>query len=223
MTTPHATHEQGTGHRAAAGGEVPGLAELAQALRRSAALPGVLILLDSDLGAGAEALSERCTSVPRVHLGRELADDADSAQLAGVVAHEIAHHALGHLTHGAGSRALVWLVWAAVAVAVVAHLPVVVVCVVAGCALAARVALAARRRRQEYDADAYSIHLLDGAGLDGQAIVTATLAHVPAEDAWYRTIGWLFGSHPTARARRRCLTRRRPALHLPRLMWRRAR
>jgi hypothetical protein len=95
--------------------------------------------------------------------------------------------------------------------------PAVLVAACGAAALAARLAWARGRRLEEYDADLHSVALLDRTGVPGLAAVTATLNAAAHRDGrWYRTVGWLTGSHPTAAARIRAVQRGR---RVPRLDW----
>ncbi|MDP9870473.1 MULTISPECIES: M48 family metalloprotease [Streptosporangium] len=192
---------------------LPGLAELTSALACAVHAPAVLVTVDPTLEDGALAYGTGCDSVPRVVLGAELL--ADEMRLRGVLAHEIAHHALAHgrgaihrwqiASHVAGGAALA---------AVIIGLPVWMVLACAAAAIGAHLAAARVQRREEYDADTYSVQLLEAAGLDGRAIVATTLAAVPQETRWYRLAGWIGGSHPTPDARRRNIAHSRRALVL---------
>ncbi|MET9064247.1 M48 family metalloprotease [Streptosporangium sandarakinum] len=196
-----------------------GLAELTSALAQAVYAPAVLVTVDPYLESDAMACSAECDPVPRVIVGADLLPD--ETRLTGVLAHEIAHHALDH-GQGAvrgwrrGSNLAAGTALAAVAVG----LPTWAVLAVGATAVVLRLFTARARRLEEYDADAYSVRLLDAAGLDGRAIVTATLATIPQESLWYRLVGWIGGSHPTPAARRRrlALGGRAPAVGL--LLWR---
>ncbi|MEV4251379.1 M48 family metalloprotease [Streptosporangium canum] len=196
----------------AASAPLAGVAELTSALACAAHAPAVLVTIDPELEDGALAYGTACDSVARVGLGADLLPD--QARLRGVLAHEIAHHALAHgqgavriwqrgtyLALGALLAAVVigapdWVPVAAAAIAAVLHL------ITAWC-----------RRREEYAADIYSVRLLEAAGLDGHAIVTTTLDTVAQESRWYRLAGWIGGSHPTPDARRRNIAYSRWAPH----------
>ncbi|MEV7907743.1 M48 family metalloprotease [Streptomyces anulatus] len=193
------------------GAELTGLAELVAALRHRAELPGVLIRLDSELGTNAEALGSHCSRTARIDLGAELLQEPASRALYGTIAHEIAHHALDH-----GQAALVRHYRAGLAktgllVGLALRLPFAVLVALAFLALVAHLAAARAARLEEYDADTYAVRLLDAVGLPGRRIVAAALADLPAESAGYLLAGWMFGSHPTPRARRRTLASGRPA------------
>ncbi|MFG1755921.1 M48 family metalloprotease [Streptosporangium sandarakinum] len=183
---------------------MPGLAELTSALACAVQAPAVLVTIDPDLLDGALAYGSDCDGVSRVVLGAELL--ADEMRLRGVLAHEIAHHALRHgqgavrWWDGAANAAL-----AAALVAIVAGLPLAAILGAAAAAIALRLISGRVQRLEEYDADTYSVRLLEAAGLDGHAIVTATLAAIPQESRWYRVLGWIAGSHPTPDARRRAI------------------
>lgn len=188
--------------------DVSGVAGLAETLARLAGVPPLLVCVAEEWADNARAYRDPCTDAPRVDIGREL---LDGAVWRGVLAHEVAHHALDH------PRA--WLFWrgrgsdvarGAFGVAVVAvawGLPPVVVVAVAVVATVAVLGLAWRERREEYAADAMAVWLLDRAGLDGRRVVAGTLAGLPGDPWWYAAGVWLFASHPTSRARRRRLAR----------------
>ncbi|MBG0819869.1 M48 family metalloprotease [Planomonospora sp. ID91781] len=195
---------------------LPGLAELVCALRHCAQLPGLLIRVEPDLGGNAGAFGTRCDRTPRIELGADLLHDADSLPLYGVLAHEIAHHALGHDAERPLWQSPAWWSKAALLAALVLEAPLPVLLVLAVVALAAALATARRERLAEYDADAHAVRLLDAAGLPGRRLVAAALADLVDGPAWYRLTVALFDSHPSARARRRVLASDRPA---PRLAW----
>ncbi|MET8145674.1 M48 family metalloprotease [Sphaerisporangium sp. NPDC005288] len=193
----------------AAGPDAEAAAVLADALRRAADLPGVLMRRDVELGPAAQLTESRCTHVPIVHLGAELAA-GPLAPLTGTLAHELAHQALGHLR----TRPLVvW--WACHQLTLMAGVLALALrspwCLVlfAAC-VAARIIWARISRTQEYQADAYAVRLLDRTGLPGLDITTSTLWAGQHHDTWwYRTVGWMTGTHPTAAARVRHLHRGR--------------
>ena len=199
---------------------LPGLAELVCALRHCAQLPGLLIRITPDLDTNAEASGTRCDRTPRITLGADLTRDPDSLPLYGVLAHEIAHHALDHGRTRAFWCDPSWLAKVALFGGAILHLPLPVlgglVCVV----LATVLAGARRDRLQEYDADTHAVRLLDAAGLPGRRLVAAALADLVEAPPGYRLIGWAFDGHPSPRARRRTLATGRPARRLRwALMW----
>ncbi|MER5647293.1 M48 family metalloprotease [Streptosporangium sp. NPDC002524] len=182
----------------------PGVAQLASALVRAAHAPAVLVTIDPTMEDGGLSHGVHCDSVPRVILGAELLDD--EMRLYGVLVHEVAHHALRHGQGAirqweAASQAAAGLAGAAIIVG----LPVWVTAAAAVAAIAARLASARVQRREEYEADRYSVRLLDAVGMDGHAIVTATLAALSQESRFYRLAGWIVGSHPTPDARRHAI------------------
>ncbi|MGJ6968773.1 M48 family metalloprotease [Streptosporangium sp. G11] len=186
----------------------PGVAELASALVRAAHAPAVLVTIDPTMEDGGLSHGVDCDSVPRVILGAELLDD--EMRLYGVLAHEVAHHALRH-GHGAIRR---WEAASPVAAglavaAIIVGMPVWVTAAAAVAAIAARLVSSREERREEYEADSHSVRLLDAVGLDGHAIVTATLAALSQESRWYRLAGWIVGTHPTPDARRHAIQARR--------------
>ncbi|GAA3039612.1 M48 family metalloprotease [Streptosporangium longisporum] len=180
-----------------------GLAELTGALARAAHAPAVLVVVDPALEDGALAHGSHCDPDAHITLGADLL--ADQTRLRGVLAHEIAHHALGHsqgLTQASWWQNVCWIGICTFVAAIVADssawADVALVVAIGAHLLAAR-----EQRREEYQADAHSMQLLNAAGLDGHAIVTATLAALPQESRLYRLAGWIIGSHPTPDARRR--------------------
>ncbi|GAA3037550.1 M48 family metalloprotease [Streptosporangium longisporum] len=182
-----------------------GLAELTGALARAAHAPAVLVVVDPALEDGALAHGSHCDPDAHISVGADLL--ADTTRLRGVLAHEIAHHALGHsqgLTRTSWWQIICRIGAATVVAAVVvgssAWVTIALVVAIGAHLLAAR-----EQRREEYQADVHSMHLLDAVGLDGRAIVTATLAALPQESRLYRLAGWIIGSHPTPDARRRAL------------------
>ncbi|MDP9864031.1 MULTISPECIES: M48 family metalloprotease [Streptosporangium] len=202
--------------------DLPGLAELVCALRHCAQLPGLLIRVTPDLGGNAEAFGSRCDRAPHVDLGADLLADSNSLPLYGVLAHEIAHHALDHGDTRPFWHSPVWLAKAALLSGLVMRLPLLILAVLVCVVLTAALASARRERLQEYDADTHAVRLLDAAGLPGRRLVAAALADLADEPPGYRLIGWLFDGHPSARARRRTLATGRPARRLRwALLWQR--
>lgn len=194
--------------------DLPGLAELVCALRHCAQLPGLLIRITPDLDGNAEAVGSRCDRAPRVNLGADLLRGPDSLALYGVLAHEIAHHALDHGRTRAFWCNPAWLAKAALLGGLVLRLPLPALAVLVCVVLAAELADARRERLQEYDADTHAVRLLDAVGLPGRRLVAAALADVIDAPPCYRLIGWAFDGHPSARARRRTLATGRPARRL---------
>lgn len=202
--------------------DLPGLAELACALRHCAQLPGLLIRISPDMDGNAAALESRCDRIPRIDLGADLLHEGGSVPLYGVLAHEIAHHALGHGRSLPFWRSPAWLATAALLSGLVLRLPLAALVFLACLLLVARMAGARRGRLEEYDADAHAVRLLDAAGLPGRRLVAAALADLVDMPPGFRVIGWLFDGHPSARARRRTLGTGRPARRLRwALLWQR--
>lgn len=202
--------------------DLPGLAELVCALRHCAQLPGLLIRISPDLGDNAEASGSRCDRTPRVDLGADLLRGPDSLPLYGVLAHEIAHHALDHDRTRAFWCNPSWLARAALLGGVVLRLPLLALAVLVCVVLITALADARQERLQEYDADTHAVRLLDAAGLPGRRLVAAALADLVDEPPGYQLIGWAFDGHPSARARRRTLATGRPARRLRwALIWQR--
>ncbi|GAA2279247.1 hypothetical protein GCM10010149_23710 [Nonomuraea roseoviolacea subsp. roseoviolacea] len=188
--------------------EVAGLADLVAALRDAARLPGLLVYVAGELGDNATAEARPCGSAPVVGVGADLLDDHRSPELVGSVAHEIAHHALGHLS-GWLVPALDWLyIWTCVAGIMSAFLPVPgwISPALLSLALAARLCVSWLRRAAEFAADRHAVALLDSLGMPGRQIVTAMLTRdLAVEPIWYAMVGWLAGTHPPAHARLRRL------------------
>ncbi|MEV0197386.1 M48 family metalloprotease [Nonomuraea sp. NPDC050691] len=185
--------------------ELPGLAALAAVVRDAAHLPGLLVYVADELGDNATAETRSCGSVLRVGIGADLLEERRSAALLGSVAHEVAHHALGHLTGllvPALERVAVWSYTVAVVAAVVAPVPRWVTPVLLVVALSAYLVARWWRRAAEYAADRHAVSLLDGLGLPGRQVVTAMLREdLEVEPAWYAVVGRLAGSHPPAISR----------------------
>ncbi|GAA3158463.1 hypothetical protein GCM10010466_56510 [Planomonospora alba] len=179
-----------------------GLATLADTMRTAARLPGMLVYISPELGDNACA-GMQCAPAPVVGIGAALFD-ARAAALQGALAHEIAHHALGHTTDPV-VPVLDRLTTAAAVAAVLAwpaRLPLALVVILAAVAAVLRLTSAWWQRRAEYAADAHAARLLDAAGLPGRPIVAVMLtADLPGEPRWYGRGGWLIGSHPTTPAR----------------------
>ncbi|MFF4413214.1 M48 family metalloprotease [Streptosporangium sp. NPDC001559] len=192
--------------------ELDGLADLAAALRCHTTRPGLLITLAPDLDDNARASVNLCNGVDRIDLGPSLLT-SDAQVLYGVLAHEIAHHALDH-GDGIIRRYRARAAQAALLGGLALNLPTLAVLALAVLVIGVHLVDARRSRLQEYDADAHAVRLLDAAGLPGRRIMAAALADLPTEPAAHRFGGWVFGWHPTARARRRTLATGRPARRL---------
>ncbi|MFF4415930.1 M48 family metalloprotease [Streptosporangium sp. NPDC001559] len=192
--------------------ELAGLADLAAALRRHTTRPGLLITLDPNLDHNARASVNLCNGTDRIDISPALLTSAPQV-LYGVLAHEIAHHALNH-GDGIIRRYRMRVVQAALLAGLALNLPSLALLALIGLMFGVHLADARRSRLEEYDADAYAVRLLDAAGAPGRRIVAAALADLPAEPIGYRLGGWVFGQHPTARARRRTLATGRPARRL---------
>ncbi|MEU1875766.1 M48 family metalloprotease [Streptosporangium sp. NPDC020072] len=200
--------------------ELAGLADLAAALRSHATRPGLLITLAPDLDRNAEASVSLCDGTARIDVGPALLT-SDPQALYGVLAHEIAHHALNH-GDGIVRRYRARVAQAALLGGLALSLPSLAVLALALLVIGVHLADARRSRLEEYDADAHGVRLLEATGLPGRQIMAAALADLPAESTGYRLAGWVFGQHPTARARRRTLAAGRPARRLRwALIWQR--
>jgi hypothetical protein len=172
-------------------------------------VPGVVVQVDHALGDNAVAYRDAGGArTRRIALGAEAAFGPADV-LYGTVAHEVAHHVLGHVDATpmqrlayAGRAALgvmpflayflagreLWLACAALAVAYG------LLTALEGWIL----------RRVELAADARSVHLLNATGLDGRMVVRAFLA---PETWWKRVASTLWGSHPSTAARLRVIAR----------------
>lgn len=173
---------------------------------RLALVAGVyaLVTVDPDQGRDARAYTDPCTGAARIDIG-DLTGDA----MAGTLAHEYAHHRLGHV-----GRPGVWFTihrWAAYSVVgtVIAALYVPALNGLALRAMAAELVVfaatmliaTARSRAEEHDADAEAVRLLNGLGFDGPSAVAASLRE-PA-DPWWHRVSWPIDTHPTTSARLR--------------------
>ncbi|MGW0073232.1 M48 family metalloprotease, partial [Streptosporangium sandarakinum] len=150
--------------------------------------------------------------VPTIDLGADL---LGTSALEAVVAHEIAHLALPH-GKTPGPRWLARLSSTLRAIAVGAVLAVLGglvgwwLCLAAAgaavLAFAADLGRAYLMRRNEYEADAYAVRLLDATGRDGRALLRAALELEGIhETRWEVRAGWLRSDHPPATARLRRL------------------
>lgn len=176
------------------------VARLTQALSHAADLPAVAVLIDQDLEDNAIAVRTDCHRTPQIALGADLLDGPDDV-LAGTVAHELAHITLGHHTE----RRTVWaervcgLSALGLAAVIAADGPLV-----AGYAAAALSAIAHLvgtrwQRHKELAADRHAVTLLNQAGMDGYAAMSAMLRDLGADEStWHRRGGWIGSSHPTA-------------------------
>ncbi|WP_436764377.1 M48 family metalloprotease [Streptosporangium sp. V21-05] len=182
-----------------------GLVELVATLRTAAHLPGVLVIVDTDGDTGAEATSMVCLPTAQIRLGAHLLDEQHSMRLQGALAHEIAHHALGHLSGPSLWRRIAAGCGLGALLVLAAHLPAWLVLATAAVAAVNHLLATQAIRLQECDADLYSARLLTEVGRDGVAIVTATLDALPAPTLWQRTVGRLTASHPTPDVRLRVL------------------
>ncbi|MEV0826407.1 M48 family metalloprotease [Nonomuraea rubra] len=189
------------------GDDVSGIAELVRLLTSGADLPGVVVLVDEDLGDTAAALEvDQCGHTPMLLCGSAWVEGSRLAMY-GTIAHEVAHHALGHTR--ASARVLLprlpcFALVAAAAALLGGHVWVAALILLA--APLARLVCLRRCRRHEREADAHAVTLLNAAGLPGTASLTAVLDGIAAaESRWNRTLGWLAATHPPVWARRRHL------------------
>ncbi|MFI7632442.1 M48 family metalloprotease [Microbispora rosea] len=188
------------GLRTAAGTDPAALTALIGALSRAADLPAVAVLVDHDLADNAIAVRTDCHRTPLVELGADLLDGADDV-LAATVAHELAHIALGHETE----QRTVWadrvcgLAALGLAVVIAADGPLVAGYAAAALSAVAHLVSTRWQRHMELAADRHAVTLLDQAGMDGYAAMSAMLRDIGAgESALYRRGGWMGSSHPTA-------------------------
>uniref|UniRef100_UPI003F494E84 M48 family metalloprotease n=1 Tax=Sphaerisporangium sp. CA-236357 TaxID=3240030 RepID=UPI003F494E84 len=201
--------------------ELVGLAGLAWALRQAAELPGVILQPAPGIDGGAQTVGSPCVPVPTIQVDPELLAGT-TLSVYGTLAHEIAHQALDH-----PGRLTLRLWWATTRVAAVAGLlalaartPWQITTAALAVSVGARLMWARGCRLDEYDADTYSVTLLDRTGVPGADAVLAALFAIAHRDTrWYRLFGWIAGTHPTAAARMRVVDRGRRAA---RLDWRTA-
>ncbi|WP_031171856.1 M48 family metalloprotease [Streptosporangium roseum] len=173
-----------------------GVAELTRELSRAAGTSSVLVTVAPDGQTGAWSYAAPCTGVARIEVGAELLQHPHQVRLAGALAHEVAHEALGHT----GRTSSWWdarVVFAITVVAAAVGSPWWILPVGLVAATVLHLIDLMGQRREEFAADAYSVELLDAAGLPGREIVTTTLEQVPDDGRWYRTLGWIIGSYPT--------------------------
>lgn len=188
--------------------DLPGLADLAARIASAASAGDVLVVVEGE-GTYGYAHTGPCTPARRIGLGRDLL--TVPPHMAGVLAHEVAHHALGHLDRpDMWATVQRWALRVAVAALVAGgYLPAVRLAALALAGVAALVCVAAllldagRDRRDEYEADAHAVQLLDALGHDGRAATAASLRPMESDPWWYRAVGWLAGTHPTPAARLR--------------------
>ncbi|MEU9832730.1 M48 family metalloprotease [Streptosporangium sp. NPDC048047] len=200
MISPMSTPE----HENASPTVLAGLATLAATLGDAAGLPGLLVYVTDAFSDNACAEVRPCGAPLRVGIAADLLADGRQMSLYGALAHEIAHHALGHPAGWlvpALERITIWAMVAAGAATSLAA-PAWVVAVLAVLAVVAFLVSAWRRRADEYAADAHAAALLEAVGLPGAVIVAASLAdEITAEPRWYALGGWLLGGHPATGAR----------------------
>lgn len=139
----------------------------------------------------------------RVVLSDTLIARLTAAELEAVMAHELGHYRCGHLQRFYASQALLLLVGylalgAGVAAAGVSVSPVVLVVatylLLPALGWPLRPAQSARRRRYEYEADAYAAaHADRGALISALEKLLANNLSAPSMDAWYAAV---FATHP---------------------------
>lgn len=188
-------------------GELAGLAQLTHELAAATRIGNVMVRV---VDAEGNAIAGRDRGIPTIEVGGDL---VDTPALDGVIAHEVAHLALRHpdarvpkllgrlssvCLMAAGAAALLSLVgtaggrtlWITLAIAAA----------VAGKAL--DLTAAWMERRQEYEADAYAVLLLNAADRPGLASTRAALAVAAEEESrWYQRAGWVLTTHPPAARR----------------------
>jgi len=192
-------------------GELAGLAQLTHELATCARVGAVMVRV---VDAEGNALAGRDQGIPTIEVGGEL---VDTPALDGVIAHEVAHLALRH-SDARLPRLLSRLSFACLATGAVAALlslfdtasermlwiTLAIAAAVAGKAL--DLVVAWLERRQEYEADAYAVLLLNAADRPGLACTRAALAVAGEEESrWYQLAGWVLTTHPPAAARLRRL------------------
>lgn len=183
------------------------LLDHAETLRRLAGLPRLLVASSSSARGGARAdIPSDCTPGPTITLGVEALDEPPLVRLA-TLAHEIAHHALGHpgktiayVLAYAQRGALAGVLLAAG----MGAWSMVAACLVL--ALAVRLVNDATYRADEYAADAHALALLDRAGFNGETAMTAMFTADIVRDPWWHVAGgWVLSGHPPVHARARRL------------------
>jgi predicted Zn-dependent protease len=124
-----------------------------------------------------------------------------------VLAHELAHHHLGHHHDRAPD------LYTAAALAVLGGAVVMLLIhplltlALAGVSAAAYLAGRGLYRAQEIAADLAAVKGLTAGGVDGRAMTLTVLAASP-DPWWIRWGGWIASDHPTARARMRAVRSR---------------
>lgn len=184
------------------------VADLATRLAQAMDVSDVIVVIDPAEGIHAHAHTDPCTGARRVTLGGDVPAEGHDVTAA-VLAHEYAHHTLGHTAqprrwyaaHRAASCITIGLVLAAAVVPVYAAQAFTAAAVTLVVSVAALLVAMHGERAGEYAADAESVRALDAIGLDGRAAVAASFRHAPAEPWWYRAGGWLVNTHPTTSAR----------------------
>lgn len=180
---------------------------LADTLRRAASLPRLVLVSTPAISGGARAdTPTRCTPGPALTIGADVLDGVQPAAAA-TLAHEVAHHELGHTTNPMDYVAVYAqrvVAFAAVVAAATDSWLALAVC--AALALTIRLMTDAMYRGQEYGADARAVALLDEAGVGGQAAMAAMHAVDMVRDPWWHVAGgWVLSGHPPVHARARRL------------------
>jgi Zn-dependent protease with chaperone function len=190
-------------------GSLPGLAELTAALCGAARAGRVLCVVDPQRRGNASVFRGDCDRTPRITIDADLVD-GDGRVLAGVVAHEVAHLALGHHTERA-TRLLTRFAVGAGACALVAASVGAAAAAFGGCAAMVALWLAVKHvcRSHEHAADVHGAWLLDQVGQPGRECVLEMVGECARhESATYRYGGWLLCDHPPSRRRRSVVSRR---------------
>jgi Zn-dependent protease with chaperone function len=185
----------------------PSASAVADLADRLAVAAGVhaIVTIDPDQGDNACAYLDPCTGAARIDIGATDSNDA----MAGTLAHEFAHHQLGHVGRGRTWRtihrwaayALVGSMLAAMYVPALTWLALQVMWIELAVFVLSMLVGTARERAGEYAADAQAIRLLNGLGIDGRAATIASLRE-PA-DPWWHRVTWPVDTHPTTAARLR--------------------
>lgn len=165
----------------------------------SAARMPVAVARLSDAAGTPYALGSlsQCHPAPLIDVGEDILEKDATAAL-GATAHEIAHHALGHVASLGRNTAekVAWFAlfagWAASIFGYrVFSLPALFLIGAAG-AWRGRTG-----RKREYAADEAGVQLLNAAGLDGTGTMGATLEWLAAEEPRiHRMGGWVLSGHP---------------------------
>ncbi|GII05467.1 hypothetical protein [Planobispora takensis] len=197
------------GHLASA---VTELSALASHLARTAGVPAVMLVIDSELDT--MVTTERTgddSPIPIITIAEGVLygelDSPTGHTAAGALAHALVCHEqkptrlqqwLGRVAGLSAAALLIALVWGAALAVVISALTWV----------SAGLGVLALQRRSEYVADRAAQRLLDDAGLDGRACMLAMLYAIAAQEPQaYQRYGWIISGVPTAATRAYALTR----------------